>query len=284
MWNITIHGIDLYHIISWLYIYSFLGWVWETSYVSFKAGKYINRGFVNGPFCTIYGFGAVFIYLILNPVSENIFALFGGGLLVATILEYVTAVLMESIFHTSWWDYSDKKLNFQGRICLGASLGWGAASVIFFRILHPVVEEFIELYPRVAGETAICCLTIFYGADFIYSTASAFHLHEKISALEGGLEALQGEFLIKLNKRMEVWMKKKGISFDSIKERLEDREMLRELERKKNSVKAELSRELDARREALLSKLDHNLRRYLKSYPNLDRGYKLHKNKKKHNK
>ena len=123
MWNLTIAGVDLYHIVSWFIIYSFFGWVWETSYVSLKEGEYINRGFINGPFCTIYGAGAISVYLILKPVEQNLLLLFLGGIIVATVLEYFTAVLMESIFHTSWWNYSDKKFNFQGRICLGASLG-----------------------------------------------------------------------------------------------------------------------------------------------------------------
>ena len=125
MWTLTINGIDIYHIISWFLIYSFLGWVWETAYVSLKEGEFINRGFINGPLCTIYGHGAVTVYLILKPLEANTILLYFGGMIVATLLEYFTAVLMEAIFHTSWWDYSDQKFNFQGRICLGASLGWG---------------------------------------------------------------------------------------------------------------------------------------------------------------
>ncbi len=125
MWELTINGVDLYHILNWFFIYSFFGWVWETFYVSIKHGEFINRGFVSGPLCTIYGFGAISVYLILKPAEGNLLFLFLGGIVVATLLEYITAVLMESIFHTSWWDYSDNKFNFQGRICLGASLGWG---------------------------------------------------------------------------------------------------------------------------------------------------------------
>ena len=132
MWNIRIAGEDLYHIVNWFYIYSFLGWLWESSYVSVKEKKLVNRGFVAGPVCTIYGFGAVIVYLSLKPISGNILLLYLGGVIVPTILEYVTAVLMENLFHTSWWDYSKNKYNFQGRICLGASLGWGALSVILF--------------------------------------------------------------------------------------------------------------------------------------------------------
>ena len=125
MWDFTINGVDFYHIANWFYIYSFLGWLWETCYVSVRKGKLINRGFINGPLCTIYGCGALAVYLILLPISDNLLLLFVGGVVVATALEYVTAVLMENIFHTSWWDYSDNKFNFQGRICLGCSLGGG---------------------------------------------------------------------------------------------------------------------------------------------------------------
>ena len=113
MWEFQIAGVDLYHILNWLFIYSFLGWVWESCYVSVKEKRLVNRGFVTGPVCTIYGFGAVSVYLILKPVSGNLFWLYLGGVIVPTLLEYITAVLMEHIFHTSWWDYSHNKYNFQ---------------------------------------------------------------------------------------------------------------------------------------------------------------------------
>ena len=99
MWNIRIAGEDLYHIVNWFYIYSFLGWLWESSYVSIKEQKLVNRGFVAGPVCTIYGFGAVIVYLILKPIAGNILLLYICGVIVPTILEYVTAVLMENLFH-----------------------------------------------------------------------------------------------------------------------------------------------------------------------------------------
>ena len=156
MWDLSVLGIDVYHLLNWLIIYSFFGWVWETCYVSVKSGKFVNRGFINGPLCTIYGFGAVSVYAILRPVSDNILYLYVGGVVVATALEYVTAVLMESIFHTSWWDYSDNKFNFQGRICLGASLGWGFFTVLLFKVLHPVVETVVALYPVFVGEIGVC--------------------------------------------------------------------------------------------------------------------------------
>ena len=90
---------------------------------------------------------------------QYLILLFLGGIVVATALEYFTAVLMEMLFHTSWWDYSDKKFNFQGRICLGASIGWGIFTVILFRVLHPVVERLVDLYPVYVGEICICIIS-----------------------------------------------------------------------------------------------------------------------------
>ena len=87
MWSLTIRGIDMYHLVSWFFIYSFLGWLWETCYVSAKEGEWVNRDFINGPFCTIYGCGALAVYLVLYPFQENLLILYFGGVIVATALE-----------------------------------------------------------------------------------------------------------------------------------------------------------------------------------------------------
>lgn len=285
MWDLTIRGVDFYHLINWFFIYSFLGWLWETCYVSAKKGELVNRGFINGPFCTIYGFGALSVYLILKPISGNLLWLFLGGIVVATLLEYVTAVLMESIFHTSWWDYSDKKFNFQGRICLGASLGWGFFTILLFEILHPGVEKVVTLYSVTAGKIGICLLSAGYAVDFCFSAAAAFHLHERIPAWEQALDQMQGELLLKVRERMSALERAKGLSLDGVKEgmkeRLEDVELLRELEEKRAVMMDELSVEMQKRKEAMASKLGHNVRRFVKSYPNLNRGYRIHEEKRR---
>ena len=133
--DFEIAGISLYYIISWFFIYSFLGWVWESVYVSVKKRKLVNRGFINGPFCTIYGAGAVTIYLLLRPLRGNLALLYLGGVLTATVLEYFTGWIMEAVFHTRWWDYSSKKFNLHGYISLASSLLWGVFSILLFKIL-----------------------------------------------------------------------------------------------------------------------------------------------------
>ena len=284
MWDLTVCGIDFYHLMNWLIIYSFFGWVWETCYVSVKSGKFVNRGFINGPLCTIYGFGAVSVYVILRPFSDNLLYLYLGGVVVATALEYVTAVLMESIFHTSWWDYSDNKFNFQGRICLGASLGWGAFTVILFKVLHPLVESIVILYPVYVGEIGICVIGIGYVVDFAFSAAAAFRIHEKLPVIEAAMEQAKGEMLVKMHEKIASVGFAKEATLESVKERLGDVEVLKEMEQKRAAIAAEISTELQKRKEAMAAKVGHNMQRFVKAYPNLNRGYKLHNLKNLRNK
>ena len=274
-------GIDLYHMINWFIIYSFFGWVWETFYVSIKQGEFINRGFISGPFCTIYGCGAIAVYTILKPAEGNLFILFFGGIVVATLLEYFTAVLMESIFHTSWWDYSDKKFNFQGRICLGASLGWGVFTVILFRVLHPVVEDLVSLYPVYVGKIGSCVFGAGYLVDFCRSASAAFHLRERLPQWEHELEKKQVELMLKLNARFENLEFARGASIESIRERLEDAEVLNALSEKRIAIQKELMGELAAFRKSLVARTKGNTRRFLKAYPHLNRGYRIHHKKNK---
>ena len=202
----------------------------------------------------------------------------------ATALEYVTAALMENIFHTSWWDYSDKKFNFQGRICLGCSLGWGLFTVGLFRVLHPVVSEFVELYSRKTGEIAVCVITVVYIVDFAFSAAAAFHIHERIPAWEQALDQIRAELLIQTREKMDNLEASSGLSREKIKQqvgsklgRLDDINLIKELEEKRSAMVADISEELQKRKEAMAGKVSHNMQRFVKAYPNLNRGYKLHK-------
>ena len=182
--SFEILGVDLYHILSWFIVYSFMGWIWESCYVSAKSKKWVNRGFVSGPIVTIYGVGAVTVYVILRPVAGNILELYFAGVAVATILEYVTGVLMEAIFHTNWWDYSDKKFNFQGKICLGSSVAWGFFTLILFYVFQPVVGDLVEMVPRKTGIVLVYIWLAGYTVDFAFSAAAAFDLRNKMKKLD----------------------------------------------------------------------------------------------------
>ena len=188
IWSMQIMGIDLYHIFSWFFIFSFFGWVWETTLVSVRSHKYVNRGFITGPLCTIYGTGAVSVYLLLVPFSSSYVAIFFVGMLVATALEYVTSAVMERLFHAKWWDYSSHRFQVKGRICLGVSIGWGFMSLALYLFFMPLADWIMSLYPRLAGEIGICVGAILYGIDFAFACAAACNLESKIRNLRESLE------------------------------------------------------------------------------------------------
>ena len=288
MWDFQIAGEDLYHILNWFFIYSFLGWVWESCYVSVMEKKLVNRGFVAGPVCTIYGFGAVIVYLILKPVSGNLPLLYLGGVIVPTILEYLTAVLMEHIFHTSWWDYSNKRFQFQGRICLEASLGWGAFSVILFYVFQPVVEGITELYSVVTGKIFVSVAAFLYAIDFGMSFMSAMQIGERLRNMdelrEELYEYMQTTKLFQtteeLRERVELYrMSDYG---PELRRRLEARidamvaftaEMtIAEQRKKKEELKAQLGERVagwQGRYEQIRNHSNLLTRRALNAYPNM---------------
>lgn len=125
----------------YFFFYSALGWLVESIYCSAAAKKIINRGFLTGPICPIYGTGAVVMTLLLTPLTEHPALVFIVGLVVCDAVEFVTSYIMEKLFHARWWDYSNKWLNIQGRICFRHSMYWGIASVLFIYFIHPNIGE-----------------------------------------------------------------------------------------------------------------------------------------------
>lgn len=178
MWELKLLGIDLYHIIHWFFIYSFLGWVMETCYVSILDRKFVNRGFVNGPVCTIYGVGALSVYFILKPFENSILILFIMGIIVPSILEYFTGWLMEVIFKTTWWDYSNYRFNIKGRICLFNSIIWGMLTVALFQVMQPFVNFIVSLYSISTGKNLATIAVVTYLVD--YGTTSYYAMNLKV--------------------------------------------------------------------------------------------------------
>ena len=137
----------------WLFIiYAFLGWCLEVVYATVHTGKFINRGFLNGPYCPIYGFGMIIVLLILEPFKINIPILFVGSVLLTSLLEFITGYVLERIFNQKWWDYTDEPYNLNGYICLGQSLVWGVACVFVIYVVQPFVDALIHLASGGVGE------------------------------------------------------------------------------------------------------------------------------------
>lgn len=134
----------LYEIIWIFFIYAFLGWCTEVAYAALDIGKFVNRGFLNGPCCPVYGFGVLIVVGILTPLKDNLLILFTGSVLLTTVLEYITGWILEKAFHNKWWDYSDKPFNVKGYICLKFSILWGLACTFIMVALHPAIFGFIK--------------------------------------------------------------------------------------------------------------------------------------------
>ena len=125
-------------ILIYFITYSFLGWVMESIFRSVCEKKLINTGFLKGPFCPIYGIGAIIMILFLKNFSNNLILLFFISIIVFTIWEYIVGILLEKLFHTKYWDYSNNKFNFQGRICLMNSIFWGILGVVFIQYIQKI--------------------------------------------------------------------------------------------------------------------------------------------------
>lgn len=176
---------------TWLlffYFYCFLGWIWETCYVSVLKAKWVNRGFMRGPFLPIYGTGAVVILIFTLPFRTHAGIVFIVGMISATMLEYFTGAAMEKMFHVRYWDYSNQRLNLNGHICLTSSLAWGAFSVILTLFGHTPVERFVLRMDTNVLEGIVFVLTVYISIDMAESVREAINLKEVLMSLEESSE------------------------------------------------------------------------------------------------
>ena len=128
-------------------IYAFIGWCGEVVFAAVRSGKFVNRGFLNGPVCPIYGFGAVIVIRLLTPLQKHLPFLFIGSVFLTSVLEFITGFLLEKIFHTKWWDYSKEPLNLCGYVCFKFSFAWGVACILLMRVLHPFIAQAVSWIP-----------------------------------------------------------------------------------------------------------------------------------------
>ena len=126
-----------------VFIYSFCGWAMECVVIRIQLGRWENRGFAKLPFCVIYGFGVFIAYHLFQPIEHNYVALYIWGCIAATIFEYLTAQVMLRLFDEVWWDYTHKKINYKGILCLQSTLGWGFLALFIFGIFNRLVENLV---------------------------------------------------------------------------------------------------------------------------------------------
>ena len=207
-----------YSMIQWLfffYLYCFMGWCVESTYVSIRKRHLTNRGFLRGPFLPIYGSGAMMMLVASMPFRHSIVMTYIAGCIGPTLLEYVTGVVMEKLFKVRYWDYSQKKFNFQGHICLGTTLSWGGLTILMTGFLHVLVEQFVFSIPGPVLNVLTFTLTVWIVADFTLSVKAAVDLRDILVKMKQAKEEL-----IHIHKRLEDIMAAANHGVENCKEAL----------------------------------------------------------------
>lgn len=191
-----------YTMVQWIcffFIYGFLGWCYESAYVSIKHKRWVNRGFVRGPLLPLYGSGAILLLFVTIPFRESLFMMFVAGAIGATILEYVTGVTMEALFKVRYWDYSKRKFNFQGHICLAATTLWGVFAILLVKVVHRPIENLIMGLPETLVEIFVMIITVVFTADFALSFKAAMDIRDVLIKLEEVQREME-----RMQKRLDV--------------------------------------------------------------------------------
>ena len=182
-------GMTYFQICLYFLVYSFGGWVVEVVYHAVALGKVVNRGFLNGPVCPVYGFGVLSVFAMLNTIqsgghqmSEGMIFVF--GFVLATAVELIAGWLLDVCFHARWWDYSNKPLNFHGYICLEFSLIWGLAIVMVVKVFQKYVESQASHTPATWEWVVVAVLYAVYLTDFIVTVAVIRGLNKKLTRLD----------------------------------------------------------------------------------------------------
>ena len=173
-----------YQWLSFFYIYCFFGWIFESTYVSLKQHRFVNRGFLRLPMLPLYGTGAVMMLWVSLPFKSSLVMVYISGVIGATILEYVTGWGMERLFKMKYWDYSNQKFNLNGYICLTSSLGWGLFSVLLVKFVHVPIEGAVLKIPTIIAEGIAFVLTVAAAVDVTQSFNDAMDLKRILAQLE----------------------------------------------------------------------------------------------------
>ena len=258
-------GIDVYQILWFFMVYAFLGWCTEVVYAAVTTGEFVNRGFLNGPLCPIYGFGVIGVVYALRPVADQFFLLFIGSVLLTSALEWLTGFVLEKLFQNKWWDYSDKPFNLNGYICLAFSILWGLACVFVIRIVHPTVVTFVEFMPQLVGWFILMAGLILFVSDLTVTVFAVIGLNKRLEQLDviaNRLKYLSDELGENISDYTLTMMEKNEQLRDKVGEYKQDAELKMEIYRQ------EAEALLNSRKELLL-KSKAIQRRLVKAFPRL---------------
>ena len=252
---------------TWLWIfflYAFLGWCCEVVFAAVKTGKFVNRGFLLGPVCPIYGMGVALVLWALLPLEDNLLALYFGSVLITSALEFLLGWISEKLLHQRLWDYSDMPFNLCGHICLAFSLVWGFACLLVVRVFHPVLMGLVALIPHTLGWILLALFSATFLTDLILTLIAALKLPKQVRAVEDMEKLLRsisdsiGEGLYSGVTKLELEDKK-----EEFQARMEERNA-------KNAAKRQELEEKIAAYRRMVGK-NRTYRRWVKAFPHLQK-------------
>lgn len=240
------YNYEVWQWVLYFFIYCFIGWIWETAYVSLKSGHFENRGFMNGPFLPIYGSGAIIMLFVSLPVKNSVILVFIFGSIAATLLELFTGMAMESLFHVRYWDYSYRKIQYKGHICLVSSIAWGFFSCLLVYFIHKPIEGLVLSIDEGIGQLIAIIVTICATADFATSFKTALELKNMLITAEDIKKQIE-----KLERRAEIVEVFIADSAEKASEDLREHisDIIEKISGSKEEAKAELNRILAERNE-----------------------------------
>lgn len=171
--------------VVWIFIiYAFLGWCSEVAFAAVDRGIFVNRGFLNGPYCPIYGCGVLAVVVVLTPLKDNLLILYIGSFFLTSVIEFITGFVLEKVFHNKWWDYSDKPLNIMGYVCLKFSIIWGFACTFIMLILHPIIYGLIQVIPFILGIILLVIMMTAFAVDFVVTVLSIIKFNKRLKLMD----------------------------------------------------------------------------------------------------
>lgn len=177
-------AIQILELATYFIIYSFLGWILESIFRSFCEKKIINTGFLRGPICPIYGCGAIIMILFLKNFLNSKILLFIMSIIFLSLWEYIVGVILEKLFKTKYWDYSDHKFNYKGRICLTNSIAWGFLGVFFIDFIHPFIVNLLKNVNIIYLKIIVPILLIIILTDTIISIIKTKNIKSTLEKVE----------------------------------------------------------------------------------------------------
>ncbi len=169
----------------WIFlIYALLGWCTEVIYATLNTGRFVNRGFLNGPVCPIYGCGVVVVVALLEPLKQYGIILFIGSFLLTSVIEFLTGLVLEKLFKNRWWDYSDQPFNIMGYVCLKFSVMWGLGCTFVVLIVHPVIAHIIEIIPLFIGVILLIICAAAFAIDLMVTVSTILKFNAHLQRLD----------------------------------------------------------------------------------------------------